>query len=52
MYNEGYITYANASKEKILGVKHETLETYGAVSEQTAAEMDLGSKGGRCGCGT
>ena len=43
MYNEGYITYANASKEKILGVKHETLETYGAVSEQTAAEMALGA---------
>ena len=43
VYNEGYITYANASKEKILGVKHETLETYGAVSEQTAAEMALGA---------
>ena len=43
VYNEGYITYANASKEKILGVKHETLETYGAVSEQTAAEMAFGA---------
>ncbi len=43
VYNEGYITYANASKEKILGVKHEILETYGAVSEQTAAEMALGA---------
>ena len=43
VYNEGYITYANASKEKILGVKHETLETYGAVSEQTAAEMAHGA---------
>lgn len=43
VYNEGYITYANASKEKILGVKHETLEAYGAVSEQTAAEMALGA---------
>lgn len=43
VYNEGYITYANASKEKILGVKHETLETSGAVSEQTAAEMALGA---------
>ena len=32
VYNEGYITYANASKEKILGVKHET-----------AAEMALGA---------
>lgn len=43
VYNEGYITYANAAKEKLLGVKHETLETYGAVSEQTAAEMAIGA---------
>ena len=43
VYNEGYITYANASKEKILGVKHETLEAYGAVSRQTAEEMAFGA---------
>lgn len=43
VYNEGYITYANAAKEKLLGVKHETLEAYGAVSEQTAAEMAIGA---------
>ena len=43
VYNEGYITYANAAKEKLLGVKHDTLETYGAVSEQTAAEMAIGA---------
>ena len=30
-------------KKKILGVKHETLETYRAVSEQTATEMALGA---------
>ena len=42
VYNEGYITYANAAKEKLLGVKHETLEAYGAVSEQTAREMAEG----------
>ena len=43
VYNEGYITYANASKEKILGVKHETLETFGAVSKETAYEMAVGA---------
>lgn len=39
VYNEGYITYSNDAKEKNLGVSHTTLETYGAVSEQTAREM-------------
>ena len=43
VYNEGYITYANAAKEKLLGVKHETLETFGAVSEETAREMATGA---------
>ena len=43
VYKEGYVTYANESKEHLLGVKHETLETYGAVSEQTAAEMAIGA---------
>ena len=43
VYREGYITYANESKEKILGVQQETLERHGAVSEETAAEMALGA---------
>lgn len=43
VFNEGYITYANAAKEKLLGVKHETLEQFGAVSEQTAREMAVGA---------
>lgn len=42
-YREGYITYANESKEKLLGVKKQTLQKYGAVSRQTAAEMALGA---------
>ena len=42
-YREGYITYANESKEKILGVKHETLEQFGAVSKETAYEMAVGA---------
>lgn len=43
VYDEGHITYANAAKEKILGVSHETLEQYGAVSEETATEMARGA---------
>ncbi|HCR39469.1 MAG TPA: competence/damage-inducible protein A [Lachnospiraceae bacterium] len=40
---EGYITYSNESKMHLLGVKKETLETFGAVSEQTAREMAVGA---------
>lgn len=43
VYNEGYITYANSAKEKLLGVKHDTLETHGAVSPETAYEMAAGA---------
>ncbi len=43
VYKEGYITYANESKEKLLHVRHETLEQYGAVSTQTAEEMAEGA---------
>lgn len=43
VYNEGYITYSNGAKEKLLGVSHDTLEQYGAVSEETAAEMAEGA---------
>ena len=39
---EGYITYCDEAKRKIAGVRKETLETYTAVSFQTAEEMALG----------
>ena len=42
VFETGCVTYANKTKEKLLGVKHETLEKYGAVSEQTAREMAEG----------
>lgn len=42
-YGYGVVTYANEAKEKLLGVSHDTLETYGAVSEETAEEMALGA---------
>ncbi len=41
-FHEGYVTYSNEIKEKNLKVSHETLEQYGAVSEQTCKEMLLG----------
>ena len=43
-FEEGYITYSTAAKEKILGVRHQTLEQNGAVSSQTAEEMARGAK--------
>lgn len=44
VYGFGFITYANEAKEKILGVRHETLAAHGAVSPETAAEMAAGAK--------
>ncbi len=43
VYNEGYITYSNEAKERLVRVKHETLEQFGAVSKQTAKEMAEGA---------
>jgi len=39
----GFVTYSNAQKHQSLGVRNETLARYGAVSEQTAAEMAEGA---------
>lgn len=43
IYQEGYVTYSNEAKEKLLGVSHETIFNYGVVSEQTAREMAQGA---------
>lgn len=43
VYNEGHITYSNEAKERLLGVAHDTLGQYGAVSRQTASEMAEGA---------
>lgn len=40
----GFVTYSNEMKEKLLGVRHETLLRYGAVSAGTAEEMAAGAK--------
>lgn len=41
--NEGYVTYSNEAKHRLLGVQIQTLEQYGAVSDQTAREMAEGA---------
>ena len=42
VYLGGAVTYANEAKERMVGVKHETLAAHGAVSEETAREMAEG----------
>ena len=42
VFNCGIVSYSNEIKESVLGVSHKTLETYGAVSEQTVREMVKG----------
>lgn len=42
IFKEGIVSYSNDAKMKRLGVKKETLEKYGAVSEETAREMVMG----------
>lgn len=39
----GAVTYSYKMKESVLGVKHETLTTFGAVSEETVREMAQGA---------
>lgn len=42
-FEEGYITYSEQAKKKLLGVAQETLTTYGVVSVETAKEMAQGA---------
>ena len=41
-FGTGVVTYSNEAKMKLIGVNKETLDMYGAVSEQTAKEMAEG----------
>jgi len=43
-FRGGIVAYANEIKERLLGVKPETLKTHGAVSAETALEMALGAQ--------
>lgn len=42
-FDRGFITYSNAAKQDMLGVRAETLAQYGAVSEAVVAEMATGA---------
>ncbi|HMM05765.1 MAG TPA: CinA family protein [Clostridiales bacterium] len=44
IFGYGLVTYSNEAKQKILGVKKETLTVWGAVSEECAYEMARGLK--------
>ena len=43
VFDRGFVTYSNESKQQMLGVASETLRDYGAVSRQTAQEMARGA---------
>ena len=42
VFEEGFVTYSNDAKSRHLGVKKQTLDQYGAVSEETVSEMAEG----------
>ncbi len=42
IFSEGFVTYSNEAKEKNLGVPHQLLKNYGAVSEEVARAMAEG----------
>jgi nicotinamide-nucleotide amidase len=43
VFDRGFVTYSNAAKQDMLGVRPDTLQTHGAVSEPVAAEMAAGA---------
>lgn len=43
VFDRGFVTYSNAAKQETLGVRAETLDLHGAVSEEVAAEMAEGA---------
>ena len=43
VFKQGFITYSNKAKRKLLNVKKTTLKEFGAVSEKTAREMAKGA---------
>ena len=43
IFDRGFVTYSNAAKVEMLGVRNETLDARGAVSRETAIEMAEGA---------
>jgi nicotinamide-nucleotide amidase len=44
VFDCGFVTYSNKAKMDMLGVRQDTLETHGAVSEAVAVEMATGAR--------
>ena len=42
-FERGFVTYSNASKIELLGVREDSLALFGAVSEQVALQMARGA---------
>ncbi len=42
-FDRGFITYSNSAKEDLLDISTDLLNTYGAVSEETAVAMAVGT---------
>ncbi len=43
VFEAGFVTYSNSMKNKLLGVKEQSLQNYGAVSQQVVTDMALGA---------
>ncbi|WP_372614545.1 CinA family protein [Aquicoccus sp.] len=43
VFERGFVTYSNAAKQEMLGVRSEALAQFGAVSEEVAREMAEGA---------
>ncbi len=42
-FDRGFVTYSNAAKHDLLGVREATLAAHGAVSEEVVREMAIGA---------
>lgn len=42
-FDAGFVTYSNGAKERLLGLRADTLRDHGAVSAETAVEMAAGA---------
>ncbi len=42
-FKRGFVTYSNEAKHQMIGVKDESLQRYGAVSQQVVTEMATGA---------